>query len=653
MLKNIRKLLNIESLQEKIEDIKSIEKNIKASDSDLDALSTEYVKEIDLYKSRDSYGSLEAKSRIEKNFGEFMVDYTNRLSKSIFYKKSLEKDRDKLLKDSRLSDIIVSIEKDKHDYDNLKKACKDGILPSNKFIDILKSKQGGKVKYSDNIVFNEDGKILILKRSRWEDKFQGAWVIPGGHVDPGEEFKEAGIRELQEESGYNVNDAELSGIFEDDNCIINYFTSHINTKEQPMILDYKETIDYRWIYPDEVDDYQMVFSMAENIKKILGIIPNFVMNIEKSKDTDKIATVMREFKSGTLTSSGKKVTDRKQAIAIAMSESGMFKSDNELDFKQENEKKSDFIKKFREFLLNKGKIDEYNLKSIKYYPKGLDLENRDLIYIDEDKAIYCIGRDLQIPKYITFGLIKENSGIELQVIEFSSEDPLKNIDKKINVKKEKIRLGFIDDIEKSFKDEINSKFIKKQHSQEYGSKYLSKMIDKIKKIMDIIEPYSKTDSKIADEVCRLKNELVRLKKEKFELLPIEKAFNDGFLDKDQLERVSKGVYKNNQKIGGPNIVGKKHGLEEKQKVFVKSKQNDEESKEQHFSKLESQSKKASSEALERASKDAKDAEVRVIAKQELGKREEKEKTKKEDVKKSEIGSKFEETNKEEEDGEGQ
>lgn len=36
---------------------------------------------------------------------------------------------------------------------------------------------------------------------------------------------------------------------------------------------------------------------------------------------DKVETVMREFKHGKLkSSSGKKVTDRKQAIAIALSE---------------------------------------------------------------------------------------------------------------------------------------------------------------------------------------------------------------------------------------------------------------------------------------------------------------------------------------------
>ena len=45
---------------------------------------------------------------------------------------------------------------------------------------------------------------------------------------------------------------------------------------------------------------------------------------KKCKGKKKVAKVMREFKAGTLHSgSGKKVTKRKQAVAIAMSEAGL------------------------------------------------------------------------------------------------------------------------------------------------------------------------------------------------------------------------------------------------------------------------------------------------------------------------------------------
>ena len=46
----------------------------------------------------------------------------------------------------------------------------------------------------------------------------------------------------------------------------------------------------------------------------------------KQKMQRKVAKVMREYKAGTLkSSSGEKVTNQKQAVAIAMSEAGMSK----------------------------------------------------------------------------------------------------------------------------------------------------------------------------------------------------------------------------------------------------------------------------------------------------------------------------------------
>ena len=48
--------------------------------------------------------------------------------------------------------------------------------------------------------------------------------------------------------------------------------------------------------------------------------------MKKSKGQKKVATVMREYGKGKLkSSSGKKVTSQKQAVAIALSEAGMSK----------------------------------------------------------------------------------------------------------------------------------------------------------------------------------------------------------------------------------------------------------------------------------------------------------------------------------------
>lgn len=44
-----------------------------------------------------------------------------------------------------------------------------------------------------------------------------------------------------------------------------------------------------------------------------------------SKQQDKFRKVMREYANGTLTSNGRKVSDKKQALAIAFSKAGRVK----------------------------------------------------------------------------------------------------------------------------------------------------------------------------------------------------------------------------------------------------------------------------------------------------------------------------------------
>lgn len=58
------------------------------------------------------------------------------------------------------------------------------------------------VQFSDIVVFRETDKgpeVLLSKRAAPPAK--GEWACPGGHVDPGESFKDAAIRELKEETG--------------------------------------------------------------------------------------------------------------------------------------------------------------------------------------------------------------------------------------------------------------------------------------------------------------------------------------------------------------------------------------------------------------------------------------------------------------------
>ncbi|MFJ8746624.1 NUDIX domain-containing protein [Embleya sp. NPDC127516] len=60
---------------------------------------------------------------------------------------------------------------------------------------------------ADVVVTTPDGLVLLIERG-WEP-YAGAWALPGGHVDEGEDGDVAAARELLEETGVRVLPAEL------------------------------------------------------------------------------------------------------------------------------------------------------------------------------------------------------------------------------------------------------------------------------------------------------------------------------------------------------------------------------------------------------------------------------------------------------------
>ncbi len=54
-------------------------------------------------------------------------------------------------------------------------------------------------------IFNAKGELLLLESHKWP----GHYVVPGGHVELGEQLEEAVVREVKEETGLNVRDVEF------------------------------------------------------------------------------------------------------------------------------------------------------------------------------------------------------------------------------------------------------------------------------------------------------------------------------------------------------------------------------------------------------------------------------------------------------------
>ena len=65
------------------------------------------------------------------------------------------------------------------------------------------------------MVFNPEGKLLLglrnsdPKKADSEMHEEGTWTMPGGNIEYGETFEEAGTREAKEETGMDVKDLEV------------------------------------------------------------------------------------------------------------------------------------------------------------------------------------------------------------------------------------------------------------------------------------------------------------------------------------------------------------------------------------------------------------------------------------------------------------
>lgn len=255
-------------------------------------------------------------------------------------------------------------------YDTVIEAYKQSKIDKEKFKQIRKdaeSKLSRQVHYSDVIVQDMLGRVLLLKRAEGEDEIAGKWCLPGGHVDPDESHKEAAVRELCEETAIDVPIEYATKMAEvnSSKAMIEYY--QVNVDYIPVIaINVREHQDYEWVNVYDLPKYDLIYDLQDTLKKIFKhqLDPSIIeikksfntillaylndkldeqvvsdtskVYFEKSKqegDSNKVGVVMREFKDGNLKSgSGHKVTERKQALAIALSEAGLSKNtDNEID----------------------------------------------------------------------------------------------------------------------------------------------------------------------------------------------------------------------------------------------------------------------------------------------------------------------------------
>lgn len=105
------------------------------------------------------------------------------------------------------------------------------------------------------LVFNRAGQLLLQKRSPDKDIQPGKWdTSVGGHLDPGENYHEAAVREMHEELGLSglpltfLYHSKIRNEIESEN-IATYLTCH----EGPFTFSQREIDAVRFWTPVEVD----------------------------------------------------------------------------------------------------------------------------------------------------------------------------------------------------------------------------------------------------------------------------------------------------------------------------------------------------------------------------------------------------------------
>ena len=284
---NLKKLFHLQTAEQKVSEYRELLRRSEKIEARTEELANEFAERSQVLKS---FSLLDKDEReiSEEKYNEFLKEHTSRVAQ-------LQKDRDKVFKaiaafqkDEDIAEAIADV----YAVHVAKKAWKSKKLSKSAYDDIMKAKTGV-VKYADVLLFR-GGKLLILQRAGEHMNYTPDWCIPGGHVDEGEDFRTAAQRELFEETGIDVPEDTLMevGVAKTKNAEIHYFMGHVDDESPAfVVVDGEEEIGSMWIDPvTELDDYDFIFDMKDNIKKILGleVKPNPVEIVMKAFQEKKV-----------------------------------------------------------------------------------------------------------------------------------------------------------------------------------------------------------------------------------------------------------------------------------------------------------------------------------------------------------------------------
>lgn len=128
------------------------------------------------------------------------------------------------------------------------------------------------------VVARPDGRFLITKRVMSKAWAPGWWEVSGGAVQAGEDSRDAVVREVKEETGLDVSNAEGGYLFsyqrenpgEGDNYFVDIYRFVMDFDETDVKPQEEETDGFMLATAEQIEEFaqQGIFLHYDSIKKV-------------------------------------------------------------------------------------------------------------------------------------------------------------------------------------------------------------------------------------------------------------------------------------------------------------------------------------------------------------------------------------------------
>lgn len=132
------------------------------------------------------------------------------------------------------------------------------------------------------IIFNEENKLLLVRRSQEDDWMANKFALVGGRCEENEIPEQTIIREAKEETNLTLKKPKLVYSTIEGSTFLYVFISKVTNSDKIKLND--EHTGYIWVNSNDIKDYDTVPNLMEMVKKAHDIL---VANVEEQTQEEE------------------------------------------------------------------------------------------------------------------------------------------------------------------------------------------------------------------------------------------------------------------------------------------------------------------------------------------------------------------------------